>query len=275
MVYQSKFSRPNYGLKILADNSFRSVNEGVYEVENSDQCSHECIGIKKSILKCRHIPLITEIKLSSPSRGRLNSFLNEADITSAACDMASNGATALSIVTQPNLFAGSIKHLASVRKYVAVPILMKDIVVSEIQIECAKKIGADCVLLIKSIFDQNLAEGSIEKFSALARSKGLSTLVEVHSDNEFKEILEDSQGYDLIGINNRDLNTLEVDLSVTERLLKKYDKGKNVIVSESGINSSEEIMFLKKAGADAFLVGTSIIESGNIASKVLELCRYL
>ena len=152
---------------------------------------------------------------------------------------------------------------------------MKDIVVSEIQVECAKKIGADCVLLIKSIFDQNLAEGSIEKFSALARSKGLSTLVEVHSDNEFKEILEDSQGYDIIGINNRDLNTLEVDLSVTERLLKKYDKGKNVIVSESGISSSEEIMFLKKAGADAFLVGTSIIESGNIASKVLELCRYL
>ena len=87
--------------------------------------------------------------------------------------------------------------------------------------------------------------------------------------------MEDSQGYDIIGINNRDLNTLEVDLSVTERLLKKYDKGKNVIVSESGISSSEEIAFLKKAGADAFLVGTSIIESGNIASKVLELCRSL
>ena len=87
--------------------------------------------------------------------------------------------------------------------------------------------------------------------------------------------MEDSEGYDLIGINNRDLNTLEIDLSVTERLLKKYDKGKNVIVSESGISSSEEIAFLKKAGADAFLVGTSIIESGNIASKVLELCRSL
>ena len=87
--------------------------------------------------------------------------------------------------------------------------------------------------------------------------------------------MEDSEGYDLIGINNRDLNTLEVDLSVTERLLKKYDKGKNVIVSESGISSSEEMMFLKKAGADAFLVGTSIMESGNIASKVLELCRSL
>ena len=87
--------------------------------------------------------------------------------------------------------------------------------------------------------------------------------------------MEDSEGYDLIGINNRDLNTLQIDLSVTERLLKKYDKGKNVIVSESGISSSEEIAFLKKAGADAFLVGTSIIESGNIASKVLELCRSL
>ena len=95
------------------------------------------------------------------------------------------------------------------------------------------------------------------------------------SENEFKEVLEASEGYDLIGINNRDLNTLEIDLSVTERLLKKYDKDKNVIISESGISSSEEIMFLKRSGADAFLVGTSIIESGNIASKVLELSRSL
>jgi indole-3-glycerol phosphate synthase len=187
--------------------------------------------------------------------------------------MVDSGAAALSVLTQPYLFSGSVKHLAGIRKHVEVPILMKDIIVSEVQIDSAKKIGADCVLLIKSVFDQGLAEGSIERFSIQARSKGLSTLVEVHSEKEFKGVLEDSENYDLIGINNRNLNTLEIDLDVTKRLLKKYDKGKNVIVSESGISSSEQILLLKKAGADAFLVGTGVIESGDISSKVMELYR--
>jgi indole-3-glycerol phosphate synthase len=184
--------------------------------------------------------------------------------------MVENGAAALSVLTQHYLFSGSIKHLAAIRRHVGVPILMKDIIVSEVQIE-----SADCILLIKSVFDQDLAEGSIEKFSTLARSKGLCTLVEVHSENEFKEALEDSKCYDLIGINNRNLNTLEIDLRVTQRLLEKYDKGNNIIISESGISSPEQIVSLKKAGADAFLIGTSIIESGNIASKVKELYRSL
>jgi indole-3-glycerol phosphate synthase len=272
MANVSRFSRLNRGLKILTDNSYRSVNEGAYDVERGYQ-SHEPISIKKSILKCQHAPLITEIKLSSPSRGRLSASFNEKYIAVVARDMVDSGAAALSVLTQPYLFSGSIKHLAGIRKHVEVPILMKDIIVSEIQIESAKKIGADCVLLIKSIFDQGLAEGSIERFSILARSKGLSTLVEVHSEKEFKEVLEDSENYDLIGINNRNLNTLEIDLDVTKRLLKKYDKGKNVVVSESGIISSEQILLLKKAGADAFLVGTSVIESGDISSKVMELYR--
>jgi indole-3-glycerol phosphate synthase len=272
MANVSRFSRLNRGLKILTDNSYRSVNEGAYDVEHGYQ-SHEPISIKKSILKCQHAPLITEIKLSSPSRGRLSASFNEKYIADVARDMVDSGAAALSVLTQPYLFSGSIKHLAGIRKHVEVPILMKDIIVSEVQIDSAKKIGADCVLLIKSIFDQGLAEGSIEKFSILARSKGLSTLVEIHSEKEFKEVLEDSENYDLIGINNRNLNTLEIDLDVTKRLLMKYDKGKNVVVSESGIISSEQILLLKKAGADAFLVGTSVIESGDISSKVMELYR--
>jgi indole-3-glycerol phosphate synthase len=272
MANVSRFSRLNRGLKILTDNSYRSVNEGAYDVERGYQ-SHEPISIKKSILKCQHAPLITEIKLSSPSRRRLSASFNEKYITDAARDMVDSGAAALSVLTQPYLFSGSVKHLAGIRKHVEVPILMKDIIVSEVQIDSAKKIGADCVLLIKSIFDQGLAEGSIERFSILARSKGLSTLVEVHSEKEFKEVLEDSENYDLIGINNRNLNTLEIDLDVTKRLLKKHDKGKNVIVSESGISSPEQILLLKKAGADAFLVGTSVIESGDISSKVMELYR--
>jgi indole-3-glycerol phosphate synthase len=271
MVYASRFSRSSYSLKVLADNSYRSISEGRYDVEKEYQLSHEPLSIRKSILRCSHAPLITEVKLSSPTEGNLSASLDETNIASAAQEMADNGAVALSVLTQPHLFSGSIKHLSAIRKCVSVPILMKDIIVSEVQIQSAKKIGADCILLIKSVFDNDLAEGSMEKFSAQARAKGLSTLVEVHSENEFKEVLEESANYDLIGINNRDLNTFEVDLDVTRRLLMKYDKGKNIIVSESGIKLPNQIVLLKEAGADAFLIGTGIIKSGNISSKVREL----
>ncbi len=271
MVYASRFSRSSYSLKVLADNSYRSISQGRYDVEKEYQLSHEPLSIRKSILRCSHAPLITEVKLSSPTEGNLSASLDETNIASAAQEMADNGAVALSVLTQPHLFSGSIKHLSAIRKCVSVPILMKDVIVSEVQIQSAKKIGADCILLIKSVFDSDLAEGSMEKFSAQARAKGLSTLVEVHSENEFKEVLEESANYDLIGINNRDLNTLEVDLDVTRRLLEKYDKGKNIIVSESGIKLPNQIVFLKEAGADAFLIGTGIIKSGNISSKVREL----
>jgi indole-3-glycerol phosphate synthase len=271
MVYASRFSRSSYSLKVLADNSYRSISEGRYDVEKEYQLSHEPLSIRKSILRCSHAPLITEVKLSSPTEGDLSASLDETNIASAAQEMADNGAVALSVLTQPHLFSGSIKHLSAIRKCISVPILMKDVIVSEVQIQSAKKIGADCILLIKSVFDSDLAEGSMEKFSAQARAKGLSTLVEVHSENEFKEVLEESANYDLIGINNRDLNTLEVDLDVTRRLLEKYDKGKNIIVSESGIKLPNQIVFLKEAGADAFLIGTGIIKSGNISTKVREL----
>jgi indole-3-glycerol phosphate synthase len=271
MVYASRFSRSSYSLKVLAENSYRSISEGRYDVEKGYQLSHEPLSIRKSILRCSHAPLITEVKLSSPTEGNLSASLDETNIASAAQEMADNGAVALSVLTQPHLFSGSIKHLSAIRKCVSVPILMKDIIVSEVQIQSAKKIGADCILLIKSVFDNDLAEGSMEKFSAQARAKGLSTLVEVHSENEFKEVLKESANYDLIGINNRDLNTFEVDLDVTRRLLMKYDKGKNIIVSESGIKLPNQIVLLKEAGADAFLIGTGIIKSGNISSKVREL----
>lgn len=267
----SKFFRANANLKILADKSFKSIEEGAYDIDKYDQRSHECINIGKSILRCPNVPLITEVKLSSPSKGRLNRAETNIDIVSIACTMVNAGSTALSVLTQPYFFSGSIQHLAAVRDKVQTPILMKDIIVSDIQIQCARKVGADCILLIQSIFDGNLAEGSIDKLSDFAKKQGLNVLVEVHSEDEFKEVIASRQKYDLIGINNRDLNTFEIDIKTTERLLSKYDKGKHIVVSESGISSPEEIQLLKRAGADAFLVGTSIIESPNIDSKIREL----
>ena len=181
---------------------------------------------------------------------------------------------ALSVLTQPYVFNGSIDYITAVRKNSPVPILMKDIVVSETQIDAAKQVGADCVLLIKTIFDDNLAECSLERMSEYADKKGLQVIFEVHSENEFRDILD----YNLngrqplfIGINNRNLNTLRTDINTTVALLRKHQKGRNIVISESGIEKPEDIQLLGRHGVDAFLIGTSIMKSTDIASKMKQL----
>jgi indole-3-glycerol phosphate synthase len=184
--------------------------------------------------------------------------------------MVDSGAIGISVLTQPSLFDGSIEYLATIRKgQPRIPLLMKDITVSTVQIDAGKKVGADCVLLIKSIFDRNLAEDSMEKLLENAKNRGLEVLVEVHTEQEFGEVVKAKN--DLVGINNRNLDTLKVDITNTEKLLKMYNKGKSVIISESGINSPKDIQYLKTAGADAFLVGTSIMQTTDIGAKISEL----
>jgi indole-3-glycerol phosphate synthase len=271
----SRFLNTQNYLNILAENSYKAIEEGIYDSTRYDYSAHESINMRKSILSCPHAPLITEIKFASPSKGRIGATRN--NTTSKPTDIASNmvgsGAVGLSIITQPYLFNGSPEYLGMIRKTVAVPLLMKDIIVSGVQIDSAKRMGADCILLIKSIFDSNLAEGSIEKFADFANRKGLQVLFEVHKEQEFREVLESltDTRQNLIGINNRDLNYLTVDIATTTNLLQKFDKKRNVIISESGISKAEEIQQLKEAGVDAFLIGTSIMESSDIASKVEEL----
>jgi indole-3-glycerol phosphate synthase len=146
---------------------------------------------------------------------------------------------------------------------------MKDIIVSTVQIDAGKKAGADCVLLIKSIFDHGLAEEDMEKLLEYAKNRGLEVLVEVHTEQEFGEVVKAK--HDFVGINNRNLDNLGVDITNTEKLLKRYDKGTSMIISESGIMSPEDIRYLKSAGADAFLVGTSIMQTPDIGTKISEL----
>ncbi|HJS68441.1 MAG TPA: hypothetical protein VJ730_03390, partial [Nitrososphaera sp.] len=133
--------------------------------------------------------------------------------------------------------------------------------------------GADCILLIKAVFDRDLAECSMEKLAEYAAKKGLQVLVEVHTEQEFAEVLKAK--HTLVGINNRNLENLQVDIANTERLLEKHGKGKSLIISESGISKPEDIQYLWGAGADAFLVGTSIMETGDVGAKVAELYRAL
>jgi len=171
----------------------------------------------------------------------------------------------ISILTQPFLFNGSIIHILKARKKTILPILMKDIIVSDVQITTAKEIGADCILLIKTIFDKSMTEGSLEKFSGFAKKLGLQVIVETHSVDEFKEAVKLNSAreklFDIIGINNRNLDTLKIDLDVTKTILSSCEKYGNVILSESGIYSKKDIQFLKEWGADAFLIGTSLMEN--------------
>lgn len=260
----SRFRQPEANLRQLVDNSFKAIDEGVYQ--SGHALSHTQLSLKKAILSCPHAPLITEIKYSSPSLGQIRTKESPADI---ATTMVASGAVALSVLTQPYLFDGSIEYLAKVRRQVAAPLLMKDIVVSRVQIDAGKSAGADCILLIKTVFDRDLAEESMESLYEYSVKNGLHVLVEVHAELEFQDALK--SGYEVIGINNRDLETLHVDISNTEKLISRNGKGKSVIISESGISSATDIQNLRKAGADAFLIGTSIMETQDIASKVNEL----
>ncbi|NMJ87284.1 MAG: indole-3-glycerol-phosphate synthase [Thaumarchaeota archaeon] len=250
-------------LKTLADNARKSIDDGNYNVTFT--IWKPKFSMKNAIKNCKHIPVITEIKFASPSMGTIRERINPITI---ARDMVDAGCTGLSILTQPYMFNGSIDYLANIRLMMNIPLLMKDIMISDIQIEAAKKIGADCILLISSMFNENLCENSIEYFITKAHKLGLEVLLETHTEEEFKEAINSSA--DLVGINNRNLDTMHVDIKTTENILKKYEKNK-LIISESGISEPAHIKYLKNVGADAFLIGTAIMQSSNIKDKVKEL----
>ncbi|MCI0557759.1 MAG: indole-3-glycerol-phosphate synthase [Nitrososphaera sp.] len=264
----SKFLRADFSIRRMVDNSFKAIDEGAYDT--SHLFSHDALSMRKAILSCPHAPLITEVKFASPSEGNIRQESSPLEIASAMVDA---GSVALSVLTQPYFFNGSIEYLASIRKAVIVPLLMKDIIVSRVQIDAAKKTGADCILLIKTLFDRNLGEESIENLTEYAANKGLNVLVEVHTVGEFAELLKSKP--DLIGINNRSLDNLKVDITNTEKLLSKHSKGRSLIISESGIAKPDDIRYLRNAGADAFLIGTEIMKSRDIGAKVKELCSAL
>jgi len=250
-------------LKKLAESAKKAIDDGIYDIEFT--IYRPTLSIKDAIRNCKHTPIITEIKFASPSMGTIRQY---SDPTRIAREMVDSGAIALSILTQPNMFNGSIDYLVNARLALDVPLLMKDIMISDVQIDAAKKIGADCILLIASLFNANLCEGSIERFIDKAHKNDLEVLLETHTEDEFKQAMLTNA--DLIGINNRNLDTMKIDIKTTEYILKRCEKTKPVI-SESGISEAEQIRYLKSVGADAFLIGTGIMQSNNIKDKVKEL----
>jgi indole-3-glycerol phosphate synthase len=249
-------------LRKLVNNSQMAIDDGVYDVKADLEKSDK--DFKQIIKTNQHATLLTEIKFASPSLGKIRTLT---DPVSIAKKMISGGAKALSVLTQPHLFHGSPEYFMKVRQAVDVPLLMKDIMIDKIQIDTAKKIGADYMLVIQSLFDQKFVS-DIDEFIDYGHKQGLEILLEVHTKDEFTNALKTKA--DIIGVNNRNLDTLEIDLKTTELVLDGYEKSR-IILSESGINTVEDIQYLKKSGADAFLIGSSIMKSDNIEEQVKKL----
>lgn len=247
-------------------NSKMAIDNGVYEISETLQKSN--IDFLQAIKTNQHATLITEIKFSSPSLGKIRTLSDPVLIANA---MIGGGAKALSVLTQPNLFNGSPDYFMQVRKAVIIPMLMKDIIVDKVQIDAAEKMGADYILIIQSLFDQNYLK-DIDEFISYGHKKRLNVLIESHTKSEFENSLKTEA--DLIGINNRNLDTLELDLDTTKNILEGFDK-KRPIISESGIESPEDVRFLKKCGADAFLVGSSLMKTDNIEENVKKLVNSI
>jgi indole-3-glycerol phosphate synthase len=212
-------------------------------------------------LKGDHIRLIAEVKQASPSRGMLIPNLNPIEL---AQTYAEGGAAAISVLTEADYFMGSIEHLAAIREVVGLPLLRKDFIFDPYQVHESRAYGADALLLIAAVLSQRQLEALI----SLSHSLGLRCLVEVHNEVEVERaVLSEAE---IIGINNRDLNTFAVDITTTRRLRRLVPKTK-ISVSESGIKSRSDMEKLGKWGVDAVLVGEALVTTGDIQGKMHEL----
>jgi indole-3-glycerol phosphate synthase len=220
-------------------------------------------GFRAALASGERPRVIAEIKRRSPSRGEIRE-----DFDPVACGRAyaEAGAAAISVLTDEHHFGGHLDFLSAVRTAVPVPLLRKDFVIDAYQIDEARVAGADAVLLIASA----LEERELASLREHALSRDLDVLLEVHDERELEQAL--AAGADLIGINNRNLRTLEVDLAVTEKLASRMPEGV-VVVAESGISTPDDVARLESAGAHAFLVGESLMREPDIGLALRTLRR--
>lgn len=215
-----------------------------------------------SALSRNGVNVIAEIKHRSPSKGVIRADFDPVRI---ATSYESGGATALSILAEEDFFGGSIEHLKAVRDHVELPLLRKDFIFDEYQLHESASAGADAVLLIVALLDDELLSNLLQ----LAGELGLDALVEVHSSSELERAVR--AGAKIIGVNNRDLKTFTVDLETGVRL-GRLAPADAILVSESGINTGSDIRRLRSAGFSAFLVGEHLMratEPGEALSQLI------
>lgn len=218
-------------------------------------------GFAERLRREDHLSVVAEIKRRSPSKGDLNPGLNP-ELMAVA--YAEGGAACLSVLTDEEFFGGSTVDLVAARRAVLVPVLRKDFTVTALDVLDARLMGADCVLLIAAV----LSDDELRSFHALATDIGLDALVEIHDDEELDRAL--SVGAGLIGVNQRDLRTFQVDQERAVRLATSIPSSA-VRVAESGVRGRADAVELRNAGYDAVLVGESIVTSGSPESAVRDL----
>ena len=206
-------------------------------------------NFKKS-LQNKAEAIIAEIKKASPSAGIIS---DNFDPVLKSKEYESFGASALSILTEEDYFLGNIEYLKDVKAITSLPILRKDFIVDEYQIYESKLIGADCILLIASI----LNDKELKNFSEIAERLKLDYIIEVHDEEELQRVQHFSNA--IIGVNNRNLKTFDVDINNSVEL-KKIFEGENIFIAESGIKSKKDIEYLQQHNINVFLIGESLMK---------------
>jgi indole-3-glycerol phosphate synthase len=244
----------------LKDSKTRlSIKELGTKIDNIEEPRDFKTAIKRS--HGEKIKLIAEIKRASPSKGMIR---RNFDHLSIAGTYEEKAVSAVSILTEENFFQGNLKFLSEVKKVITKPTLRKDFIFDEYQIYESRANEADAILLIAAILDKNQAA----EYLHLSKELGLYVIFEVHNFRELEiALLMDS---DIIGINNRDLKTLQVNINTTFELKKEIPSHK-VTISESGIKTREDVKRLEYAGIDSILVGTALMEAEDIGKKIDEL----
>ena len=221
-------------------------------------------GFKAAISRGGRINLIAELKKASPSHGVIR---HDYDPEAIARIYKKSGAAALSVLTEDKYFQGSLDHLKAVRQAVDLPILRKDFIISEYQIYETAIAGADAVLLIAAALDRGMLKALFHE----AKSLGMDAIIEVHDQRDLDKALGIEA--EIIGINNRNLRTLETDLDITRELVVKVPAGK-IIVSESGVRDPEDVQSLASTGVKAVLIGTVFMEADDIAAEVKRVMAW-
>ncbi len=239
----------------------RAETHPIKLLEKSIYFPSKCVSLKHYIQREDKSGIIAEFKRKSPSKGMINEF---AAIEKISIGYMQAGASALSVLTDIHFFGGKNEDLTTARKFNFCPILRKDFTVSEYQIIEAKSIGADAILLIAAV----LTKEEIKQFTALAHQLGLEVLLEVHTQEELEKYIPEIK---LVGINNRNLKTFEVDFENSIRLVQQLPLD-TVKIAESGISDPKNIVELKQHGFEGFLIGENFMKT---ASPELECKRFI
>ena len=235
------------------------------ELEQYPLFNRTCYSLKDSILHPQRTGIIAEFKRASPSKGLINGTSSVQDVVKGYQDA---GASAISVLTDPDFFQGSLADITAAREVLTIPLLRKEFIVDRYQIAEAKAYGADIILLIAAC----LSPEEIEEFSSYAKSLGLNVLLEVHNEEELVANIFDT--IDAIGVNNRNLKDFTVSLDHSYDLVNKIPNS-YIKVSESGISDPQTIKDLKRKGFDSFLIGENFMKTADPATAIKEFVALI